>query len=193
VITTALLLACGDQPLVHNHQSSEVVKRSLPENKPAQDAEAILANPVFIAKGKKKKSLDLQIISSYNIKNGGMNFNGEIKGSASYEVPKGHTINVIFINRSAAPHSAVIVEEEKNTQLTVGEPYFKGAGSNNPKDGSSQNKIEAFSFVADEEGTFIVACGFPSHTLAGQWIYFKIGSASSKACYKTENKTLYAK
>jgi hypothetical protein len=194
IAITALVMGCGGDHNAHQgHENMPIVERTIPVQKPNTNVKGILANPVWIAKGKKSKTLKLTIIASHDISNGGMNFNGEMKGSASYEIPKGYTVNVIFINKSAAPHSAVIVDEDKSSQLMVGAPYFKGAASNNPKDGSSQNKIESFSFVADEEGAYIVACGFPSHTLAGQWIYFNVGSSSTKPCYKTEKKTFYAK
>jgi hypothetical protein len=80
---------------------------------------------------------------------------------------------VTFINPSPIPHSAVVVEKDTTKKLQMGEPYFDGAGVPKPEVGLSLTKAE-FKFVADEEGEFALACGFPAHAINGHWLALNI-------------------
>ncbi len=132
----------------------------------------------FLRFSSKPKTVQITAIAAFTPDNYGMNFNGQSHGRATYVVPVGWTVEVTFINPSPVPHSAVIVEREQVKKLQVGEPAFKGAASASATVGISGNK-SAFSFVADEAGDYALACGFPSHALAGHWVAFEV-SAEAK-------------
>lgn len=133
----------------------------------------------FLRLSEKPNTVHFTVIAAYSTNNYGMNFNGFAHGNATYTVPAGWTVEVTFINPSPVPHSAIIVERDQVKKLQVAEPAFKGAAVPNHITGISTSK-STFQFVADEAGEYAIACGFPSHALAGHWIAFDV-SASSKA------------
>ncbi|MEY2598359.1 MAG: hypothetical protein RLZZ244_2031 [Verrucomicrobiota bacterium] len=133
----------------------------------------------FLRLSKEAKSVKLTVVAAYSEDNHGMNFNGFSYGKATYVIPVGWNVEVDFINPSPVPHSAIVVEREQTKKLQVGEPAFKGAAIANFLTGISSNKA-SFRFTADEPGDYVIACGFPSHALAGHWIAFEV-SASAKA------------
>ena len=56
-----------------------------------------------------KNQVDLTVVASLSPANGGLNFNGYVKGEAAYHVPEGWTVQVTFRNLSTqSPHSAVV-------------------------------------------------------------------------------------
>lgn len=133
----------------------------------------------FLRLSDKPNTVHLTVIAAYSANNYGMNFNGFAYGNATYTVPSGWTVEVTFINPSPVPHSAIIVERDQVKKLQVAEPAFKGAAVPSHITGISTSK-STFQFVADEAGEYAIACGFPSHALAGHWIAFEV-SASAKA------------
>jgi hypothetical protein len=133
----------------------------------------------FLRLSDKPNTVHLTVIAAYSTNNYGMNFNGFAHGNATYTVPTGWTVEVTFINPSPVPHSAIIVERDQVKKLQVPEPAFKGAAVASHITGISTSK-STFQFVADEAGEYAIACGFPSHALAGHWIGFEV-SASAKA------------
>ena len=137
----------------------------------------------FLRLSSKPKTVQITAIAAFTPDNYGMNFNGQSHGRATYVVPVGWTVEVTFINPSPVPHSAVIVEREQVKKLQVGEPAFKGAASASATVGISGNK-SAFSFVADEAGDYALACGFPSHALAGHWVAFEVSAAAKTPTLK---------
>jgi sulfocyanin len=133
----------------------------------------------FLRLSSKPKTVKLTVIAAYTSGNYGMNFNGFSFGKATYTIPSGWNVEIDFINPSPVPHSAILVEKDQVKKLQMGEPAFKGAAVPNPVMGISTNKA-SFQFTADEPGDYAIACGFPSHALAGHWIAFEV-SASAKA------------
>lgn len=133
----------------------------------------------FLRLSSKPKTVKLTVIAAYTPGNYGMNFNGFSFGKATYTIPTGWNVEVEFINPSPVPHSAILVEKDQVKKLQMGEPAFKGASVPNPVVGISTNKA-SFQFTADEPGDYAIACGFPSHALAGHWIAFEV-SAAAKA------------
>jgi sulfocyanin len=133
----------------------------------------------FLRLSSKPKTVKITVIAAYTPGNYGMNFNGFSFGKATYTIPAGWNVEVDFINPSPVPHSAILVEKDQVKKLQMGEPAFKGAAVPNPVMGISTNKA-SFQFTADEAGDYAIACGFPSHALAGHWIAFEV-SAAAKA------------
>ena len=133
----------------------------------------------FLRLSDKAKTVRLTVVAAYSTNNYGMNFNGFSYGKAVYRIPKGWNVEVAFINPSPVPHSAVVVERDQVKKLQVGEPAFKGGATLSANMGISSNKA-TFEFIADEPGDYAIACGFPSHALAGHWVALEV-SAEAKA------------
>ena len=146
----------------------------------------------LIALGKKPKTVDVLIIAAMNNANHGMNFNGFSKGKAAYTIPLGWTVNVTFKNASAVPHSVMVVEQEAVSELQLGESYFDGAHSPDPKLATAP-KNATFSFVASETGEYAFACGFPTHAANGHWIGLNISKEAKTPVLKLPDKTIPAK
>lgn len=133
----------------------------------------------FLKLSDKPKTVKVTLIATYSAANYGMNFNGYSHGKAIYTIPKDWTIEVTFINPSPIPHSAIVVEKDMTKRLQMGNPFFDGGGVPKPEVGLSLTKAE-FKFVADEEGEFAFACGFPAHAINGHWLALNV-SADAKA------------
>ncbi|MCB1278911.1 sulfocyanin-like copper-binding protein [Prosthecobacter sp.] len=133
----------------------------------------------FLKLSDKPKTVKVILIATYTAANYGMNFNGYAHGKAVFTIPKDWTVEVTFINPSPIPHSAIVVEKDQVKKLQMGAPYFDGAGVPKPEVGLAVSKAE-FSFVADEEGEYAFACGFPAHAINGHWLALEV-SADAKA------------
>lgn len=132
----------------------------------------------FMKLGDKPKSVKIILVATYTDANYGMNFNGFFKGSATFTVPVGWTVDVDFINPSAVPHSAIVVEKDETKKLQVPQPYFKGGAVEKHLQGIAFAKA-SFSFVADEAGEYAFACGFPAHAVAGHWVAFNVDAKAT--------------
>ena len=137
----------------------------------------------FLRLSEKPDTVQLTVIAAYSANNYGMNFNGFAHGNATYTVPAGWAVEVTFINPSPVPHSAIIVERDQVKKLQVAEPAFKGGAVPSHITGISTSK-STFQFVADEAGEYAIACGFPSHALAGHWIAFEVSASAKTATLK---------
>lgn len=160
----------------------------------ASPADPAAAPPVFIKLGPKPKSVELQIFAAFNEINGGMNFNGFTRGEAGYTIPVGWSVTVTFVNKSAVPHSAVVVDLDKVREIrpAADGPYFKGATTPSAEIGTT-TKTETFTFTADEKGKYAVICGFPGHGLAGHWVHFNVVDDSAKPTWEASGQTAEAK
>lgn len=128
--------------------------------------------------GATPNSVKIVLVATFNAANYGMNFNGYSHGKAVLTVPVGWKVDVTFINPSPIPHSAIICEKSDTKKLQIPEPYFTGGATPKHLMGQTMGKAE-FSFTPDEAGEFALACGFPSHALAGHWLSFNV-SADAK-------------
>ncbi len=127
----------------------------------------------FLKLGDMPNSVKVTLVSAFTQDNYGMNFNGYSKGKAVYTIPKGWTVDVTFINPSPVPHSVIVVEKEMVRKFQMGQPAFAGASVPNPAVGMALKKA-AFSFVPDEAGDYVFACGFPAHAVNGHWLALKV-------------------
>lgn len=128
--------------------------------------------------GATANSVKVVMVAAFNAANYGMNFNGYSHGKAVLTVPVGWKIDVTFINPSPIPHSAIVCEKAETKKLQIPEPYFEGGATPKHIMGQTVGKAD-FSFTADEAGEFALACGFPSHAVAGHWVALNI-SAEAK-------------
>lgn len=132
----------------------------------------------FLKLGDQEKTVKITIVAVWSDHNYGMNFNGYSKGGAVYAIPKNWTVEVTYINPSPIPHSLIVIEKEDLKKIQVAEPYFTGAAVPKHLQGLSYGK-NTFSFVANEEGEYAFACGFPTHALGGHWIALNVAGENT--------------
>ncbi len=144
----------------------------------------------FLKLGDQPKTAKVTLVVAFSDANSWMNLNGHANGSAIYTIPTGWTVEVTFINPSPSPHSAIVVERDMLKKVQLGEPAFKGASTPDPVRGMSTSKA-TFSFKAGDRGQYGIACGVPTHAIAGHWVALnvsdeakvptlKLGSAPAK-------------
>lgn len=148
-----------------------------------------IKNPVFLTQDAEKKEAHLTVIATLTEHNYGMNFNGHAKGEAGYEIPLGWKVKVKFCNNSPVPHSIIVVEaSEAKSKINLGdEPYFEGGKTPSPLKGTT-SKVENFEFTVDEAGKFALACGFPTHSANGHWIFLHVKKDAEEAKFVVPEK-----
>lgn len=137
----------------------------------------------FLRLGDKPNTVKITLVAAFTADNYGMNFNGYSKGKAIYTIPKGWTVDVTFINPSPVPHSVIVVEKDMVRKFQMGQPAFAGASVPNPAVGVALKKT-AFTFVPDEAGDYVFACGFPAHAINGHWVSLKVSEEAKAATLK---------
>jgi sulfocyanin len=130
------------------------------------------ATPQFLTV--KGHSVTLTLIAAYNNNVAGFNFDGDGNGKLVVSVPAGYSVNVVFSNKSATPHSALFTQYSKRTSTGTFPLAFKGASSPNATSGIPAGKTQKFSFVASKVGTYALVCAMPGHDAAGMWDTFKV-------------------
>jgi hypothetical protein len=170
IVFSALAVSAQTPPPGHDH-TMEIpgLKKELFAGVTADD---------LLRPGATPNSVKIMLVATFNAANYGMNFNGYSHGKAILTVPVGWKVDVTFINPSPIPHSAIICEKADTKKLQIPEPYFTGGATPKHLTGQTMGKAE-FSFTPDEGGEFALACGFPSHALAGHWLGFNV-SAEAK-------------
>ncbi len=141
----------------------------------------------FIKLGDKEKTVKLTVVTTWSDANYGMNFNGFAKGEATYTIPKDWSVEVTFINPSPIPHSLIVLEKDQLKKIQVPDPYFKGGAVPKHLQGLAYGSA-SFTFTADEAGEFALACGFPSHAMAGHWIALEISDSAKVPTLKLGSK-----
>jgi hypothetical protein len=107
--------------------------------------------------------------------NQGLNFNGHHDGSHRVVVPLGWTVVVRMRNSdSRVPHSALVTkvyrQEEMPERLGPQDTAFPGAATPVPFNGTAAGGYAEFTFVANQAGRYLVACGVQTHLQAGMWL-----------------------
>lgn len=131
----------------------------------------------YISYDEASNTVDLTILANQGNVNGGLNFNGRYLGGATITVPEGATVNVTFTNVGDMPHSAMVVMRDDLQQAILDTPVFDGAATPNPQNGTAGGETVSFTFVANAQGDYVMACGVPGHGLAGQWVHFIVGAS----------------
>ncbi len=132
----------------------------------------------FLKLGDKPKLVKITLVTAFTEANSWMNLNGDSHGKATYTIPLGWTVEVTYINPSPSPHSVVVVEREMVRKMQVGEPAFKGASTPSPIIGMSTSKA-TFAFTASEAGGYAIACGVPTHAMAGHWVALNVSAEAN--------------
>jgi hypothetical protein len=171
-VASTLSLSAQTQPSGHDH-SQEIpgLKRELFSGITADD---------LLRPGATPNSVKVVLVATFNAANYGMNFNGYSHGKAVLTVPVGWKVEVTFINPSPIPHSAIVCEKPETKKLQIAEPYFEGGATPKHIMGQTMGKSE-FSFTPNEAGEFALACGFPSHAVAGHWVALNVSAEAKVA------------
>src|SRR5919199_4974164 len=151
--------------------------------------------PQWLAANATTHTITLTLIAAYSNALSGFNFNGYGHGKMVVSVPVGSHVTVIFRNKSAVPHSALVTAYAKRTSTSGFSPVFSGASSPHPARGIVAGQTQRFSFVAVREGTYALVCAVPGHAAAGMWDVLQVtrggkaalrfGTAARTYTYKT--------
>ncbi len=132
------------------------------------------ASPHWLTVNSKQHAVTLTLIAGYTNALGGLNFNGDDNGKMVLSVPAGYRINVVFSNRSAAPHSAVFTPYAQKDNTGSYRLAFKGSSTPNWINGTTAGHTQKFSFVATLAGKYALVCGVPGHEAAGMWAVLQV-------------------
>ncbi len=164
-------------------QSPEEIQQQANQQQPEQSQ--------FISLDESAKQVNLTVFAAFDATNGGLNFNGYASGTATYTVPAGWTVQVTFKNLSTqSPHSNMIVPDGAQNQVRMPAPIFAGASTPNPESGITSGS-QVYTFVADKEGRYVMACGIPGHASNGHWIWFVVGPADSQPSFQGGDQEPY--
>jgi hypothetical protein len=119
--------------------------------------------------------VSLHLVAAHDQSSGGFNFNGYGRGRLAISVPEGWRVMVTCENRGPLNHSCAIVRGPDDSQ-----PVIAGAGSPNPVSGQAPGVSAVFEFIAQDRGTYRIACLVPGHEQGGMWDSFTVGPASSR-------------
>ena len=119
--------------------------------------------------------------------NGGLNFNGLHEGSHRLVIPRGWNVVVRMRNSDArVPHSALITrvyhQEEMPDRLGHQDTAFPGAATPVPFTGTAAGGYAEFTFTANQNGHYFVACGVHTHLQAGMWLRLRHRRRHPRAC-----------
>src|ERR671935_2305324 len=117
--------------------------------------------PQWLAANTTTHTITLTLIAAYTSAHSGFNFNGYGHGKMVISVPVGWHVTVIFSNRSAVPHSALVTTYARRTSTTGFSPVFSGASSPHPARGIVAGQTQRFSFVAARVGVYALVCAVP--------------------------------
>jgi PQQ-dependent dehydrogenase (methanol/ethanol family) len=135
--------------------------------------------------------VNLTIVAADGATNGGLNFNGQANGTATYRIPEGATVQVTFKNLSTqSPHSVMVEADGAQNQVRMPAPAFDGASTPDPESGITSG-TQVFTFKADQQGKYVLVCGIPGHASAGQWINLEIGGPDTQPSYQVGDQEPY--
>ena len=132
------------------------------------------AAPHWLTVNSKQHAVTFILIAGYTNALDGLNFNGDDNGKMVLSVPAGYRVNVVFSNRSAAPHSAVFTPYAQKDNAGSYRLAFKGSSTSNWINGTTAGHTQKFSFVATTAGKYALVCGVPGHEAAGMWAVLQV-------------------
>ena len=121
--------------------------------------------------------------SSVGGNNGGMNFNGSSKGSATITVPAGWKVRMHFTNLDAIPHSAIVISDQGPLPTFPQTPAFAGAYTRDLAGGLAMSQTDDLNFTAAPAGKYILLCGVPGHGPSGMWVRFEVAGDAKAPSY----------
>jgi sulfocyanin len=124
--------------------------------------------------------LTFTLVAGLGGANGGMNFNGAVRGGIVLTVPVGWRVTVKFRNADQMqPHSAIVIPMTPQVPATAGRPAFAGAATRQVVSGTNPDGHEDLVFTADHAGEYIIFCGVPGHGMAGMWIRMVVSAEAT--------------
>jgi sulfocyanin len=132
--------------------------------------------PAWLTFDAEKHVVEVRLVAAANGANGTMNFNGYGNGDMTLVVPLGWRVNVEFLNQGlgALPHSLVVIDEVTPLPVEGGVPAFPRALTTRLVPGLDAGKGDAFSFLANKVGRYLLFCGVTGHGVAGMWDYLEV-------------------
>ena len=125
----------------------------------------------------KRQVVTIKIEAAATSDNNGFNFDGYYNGNANFVIPLGWTVNWIFTNAAALPHSAALTT---NTKLPPTLAMVGGTPVETPlpQQGIAAGKEQDLSYGAVDAGNYDLVCLVPGHLQAGMWIHYTVTSAA---------------
>lgn len=120
------------------------------------------------------------LVAGQSSANGGINFNGTVKGALVITVPVGAQVKLTLANKGDLPHSLQIIPFTTTPPATaVKQPVFPGAQTPNPEVGIMKGQTAVAQFTAAKPGKYLLICGFPGHALLGMYGIFNVSPLAS--------------
>jgi sulfocyanin len=120
------------------------------------------------------------LVGGQGAANGGINFNGTVKGALVITVPVGAQVKLTLVNKGDLPHSLQIIPFTAALPATaVKQPAFPGAQTPNPEVGIMKGQTAVAQFTAAKPGKYLLICGFPGHALLGMYATFVVSPQAS--------------
>ncbi|HWE64480.1 MAG TPA: PQQ-binding-like beta-propeller repeat protein [Chloroflexota bacterium] len=133
----------------------------------------------------KQQTVTIMVTAGATADNNGFNFDGYSKGKVNFVVPAAWTVNWIFSNPAAIPHSAALT---MNNTVPPKLATIAGAPVETPnaQQGiAGAGKTQYLSFPAVDPGKYYLVCLVPGHLVAGMWDYFTISTTAKAPSLQT--------
>jgi len=153
----------------------------------------LAAAQTYVTNQAAQKSAILAVVASSDNTNGGLNFNGGVRGNKTFVVPLGWKVELRFRNNGMAPHSVIVLKDGPlPSSITPALAAFSGAAGKNLTQGfgmgmsgtNANAPDDILRFTANKAGKYIIACGVPGHAMAGQYIGLEISNTAKEASFK---------
>jgi hypothetical protein len=149
--------------------------------------------PSWIKNDSAAKTVKMEIVADWNqvaryardnIRTDIIDFNGYWGGNLTIMVPTGWSVNIEFINGSQSfRHSLMVTrvytQSEMPRRLEAKDAIW-GAYTD-PPEGIYTNERRQLDFVAQQPGSYFLACARQTHLMDGHWIGFEVNDGLQQA------------
>jgi len=154
------------------------IVRDADAGSPRQDAPPLTVNA-------REQKVHLTLRAGAEGVNGGMNFNGAIRGARTLIVPVGWRVQVTLMNEdNALPHSVMVVPITDSIPNRVVAPAFDGAATEGAIDGTVVGDTASFAFTSDKAGNYWLFCAVPGHGRAGMYLRLTVSRTARLPQYQ---------
>lgn len=149
--------------------------------------------PSWIKNDPAAKTISMEIVADWNqieryrkdnIRHDIIDFNGYWGGNLTIVVPTGWSVKIDFINGSSnLRHSLMVTRVFAQAEMPVKlkpEDAIWGAYTD-PPEGIRPTEKRQMSFVAQDAGSYFLACARQTHLMAGHWVSFEVRNDASQA------------
>lgn len=147
----------------------------------AQAARVGKIDPTWLRTDTASKTVEFKLVAALTDANGGLNFNGFVRGGLVLTVPKGWNVVLHFKNEDQnLPHSMEVIAD--TTALPAGPvaPAIDHATTGRLDQGFPTGQGADVRFVPKKGGRFIIFCAVTGHGTAGMWIRLAVSDAAEK-------------